>query len=240
MISGKVVKRPYFFGRRSRCLGHVESHTQPAGAVGGRVEAASQQGEGMTATRYAAGQVAVPAKTQTDAADSQAGGLQRGQGGQLAGVIVQGLALDLLARHLDLLLLELEDHLEEVAHRQHHLAGRLVRLDAEEPMAAVRRPKDVAERPRIGHVLGNERDLVDGMVVQRVARLLIPQPQPIDGHMNRYPLLVLAGCPYGHLEVLQRLLAHPVSSRLAHLQNADELGLELNAIAEKSSRIIAI
>lgn len=182
-----------------------------------------------------AGQIRV---TQRYAA--QAGGLQRGQGGQLAGVVVQGLALDLLARHLNLLLLQLEDHLEEIAHGQHHLAGRLVRLDAEEPMPAVRRPKDVAKGPRIRHILGNEGDLVHRMMVQGVPCLLIPQPQPIDGHMDGYPLLVLAGCPDGHLEVLQRLLAHAISPGLAHLQNADELCLELDAIAEKASRIVAI
>jgi len=58
--------------------------------------------------------------------------------------------------------------------------------------------------------------------------------------MDGYPLLVLPSRPDGHLEVLQRLLAHPIATGLAHLQNADELCLELNAIAEKASRIIAI
>jgi len=176
--------------------------------------------------------------TQTHPA--QACGLQRRQGGQLAGVVVQGFALDLLARHLDLLLLQFEDHLEEIAHGQHHLAGRLVRLDAEEPMATIRRSEDIAEGPRIRHILRNEGYLVHRMMVQRVTRLLIPQAQPVDGHMDGYPLLVLPSRPDGHLEVLQRLLAHPIATGLAHLQNADELCLELNAIAEKASRIIAI
>lgn len=45
-----------------------------------------------------------------------------------------------------------------------------------------------------------------------------PQPQTIDGHMDGYPLLVLSSRPDGHFEILQRLLAHPITSGLAHLK----------------------
>ena len=69
-----------------------------------------------------------------------------------------------------LLLLELEDDLEEVPHGDDDRARRLLRLDAEESVAVLRRPVDVAERPVVRHVLRDEADLVHRMVVQAVLK----------------------------------------------------------------------
>ena len=51
-----------------------------------------------------------------------------------------------------------------------HRSGRLLGLDAEEPVAVLRRPVDVAEGPAVGHVLGDEADLVHRVVVQAILK----------------------------------------------------------------------
>lgn len=77
-----------------------------------------------------------------------------------------------MSKHLpcliDLLLLQLKDDLEQVSHGDDHRAGRLLRLDAEEPVAVFGGAVDVAEGPRVTHVLRDEADLVDGVVVQAI------------------------------------------------------------------------
>jgi hypothetical protein len=62
----------------------------------------------------------------------------------------------------------------------------------------------------------------------------ISQPQSIDSDMDCDPLFVLARCSDGHLQVLQRLLAHSIPSGLPHLENPNEFRLELYSITEKS------
>ena len=74
----------------------------------------------------------------------------------------------LLLGLVDLLLLQLEDNLEEVAHGHDHLAGGLLRLDAEEAVAVLGAAVDVAEGAVVRHVLGDEADLVDWVVVETV------------------------------------------------------------------------
>ena len=49
-----------------------------------------------------------------------------------------------------------------------YLRSRLLRLDPEEPVAVFRRPVDVAERPAVRQVLGDEADLVHRMVIQTI------------------------------------------------------------------------
>lgn len=58
--------------------------------------------------------------------------------------------------------------------------------------------------------------------------------------MNDDALLVLPCGTYGHLQVLQCLLAHAIAACLAHFQYSNQLGLELDAIAKETSGIIAI
>ena len=67
-----------------------------------------------------------------------------------------------------LLLLHLEDHLEQVPHGHHHLARGLLRLDPEEPVPVLWAAVDVSEGAVVRHVLGDEADLVHGVVVQTV------------------------------------------------------------------------
>lgn len=58
--------------------------------------------------------------------------------------------------------------------------------------------------------------------------------------MNCDSLFVFARRSDGDLEILQCLLAHPVAARLAHLQNADELGLEDDTVAEESRGLVTV
>lgn len=58
--------------------------------------------------------------------------------------------------------------------------------------------------------------------------------------MNRDALLVFTRRPNGDLKILQRLLAHPIAARLAYLQDANELGLEDDTVAEESRGLVAV
>ena len=79
-------------------------------------------------------------------------------------------ALNVLPGQLNLFLLQLEHDLKQVAHRQHHLAGRFVGFDAEKPVATVGGTKNIAKCTRVRHVLGDERYFVHGMVIERILR----------------------------------------------------------------------
>ena len=65
-------------------------------------------------------------------------------------------------------------------------------------------------------------------------RLFVPESKSVDGDVNGDSLLVLPGGPDGHLEICKSVLAHPISPGFRHLQDADELRLERNALTEKA------
>lgn len=72
------------------------------------------------------------------------------------------------------------------------------------------------------------------------ACLFVSQTETFDGDMNCDSLFVLACRSYGHLQVLQRLLTHPITSGLANFQYADQLGLENDTVTEESRGLITI
>lgn len=59
-------------------------------------------------------------------------------------------------------------YLEQIAHGNHHLTGRLLALDAEELVARVWGAKDVTKGPSVCHVLSHEGNLVDRVVVEAI------------------------------------------------------------------------
>ena len=63
--------------------------------------------------------------------------------------------------------------------------------------------------------------------------LLISDLKPVHGNLDVDALLVLSAGLDGHLELLQRVLAHPVPPGLLHLQHPDQLPLEHLAVADK-------
>ncbi len=71
------------------------------------------------------------------------------------------------------------------------------------------------------------------MLVPSHPCLLVPDLEPVDCDVEHDPLLVLARRPDGHLELLQRVLAHAVAARLLHLQHADQLPLERLPVAHE-------
>ena len=64
-------------------------------------------------------------------------------------------------------------------------------------------------------------------------RLLISDLKPVHSNLDVDSLLVLAAGLDGHLELLERVLAHPVPPGLLHLQHPDQLPLEHLAVADK-------
>ena len=154
----------------------------------------------------------------------------------------QTLGFHALLGLVDFFLLHLEDHLEQVPHGHHHLPGRLLRLDPEEPVPVLRRAVHVAEGSVVRHVLGYEADLVHRVVVQTVLRvaflfkvqsntvtypcLLVSDLESVHRNLYVDPLLVFSTRLDGHLQLLQGILAHPVPSGLLHLQHSDQLPFE--------------
>jgi hypothetical protein len=119
-------------------------------------------------------------------------------------------------------------------------------------VSVLRRPVDVAERPVVCHVLGDEADFVDGVVIQAVLQksvissardrnecllsypsLFVPNLESVYGNVYDDPLLVLARRPDGHLELLYRVLAHAVAAGFPHFEDADQLSLERLAVSDE-------
>ena len=97
-------------------------------------------------------------------------------------------SIHILLGLINFFLLHLEYNLEEVSHGHHHLARCLLRLDAKESVSILRRPVHIAESSVVSHVLGDETDLVHGMMIQTVLKRIKMYLKEVCTYVLNLPL----------------------------------------------------
>lgn len=68
--------------------------------------------------------------------------------------------------------------------------------------------------------------------------LLVLELHAVDGDVEDDALLVRAGLLHGHLGGAHGVRAHGVAARLAHVLLADQLSLEVDAVALEAERVV--